>query len=119
MIGANLIEKASISYNAALNKKASDVSVLDIRGVSNATDFFMVCSGESNRQVQAIADEVLTKLREKGVKPIGVEGYKTAKWILLDFSDIVVHVFHEETRKYYEIERLWDGVPKVEINITQ
>lgn len=118
-MGANLIEKATIGHDAALNKKASDVSILDIRGVSNSTDFVMVCSGDSSRQTQAIADEVLAKLREKGVRPIGIEGYETAKWILLDFSDIVVHVFHEETRKYYEIERLWEDAQKVEVNITQ
>ncbi|MBI5184904.1 MAG: ribosome silencing factor [Nitrospinae bacterium] len=112
----NLQKKAEIGFNAVLSKKAADVLIFDIRGVSNTTDFFMVCSGESNRQVQAIADEVITKLRERGVKPMGIEGYEVAKWILLDFSDMVVHVFHEETRKYYEIERLWEGAPKVEIN---
>lgn len=109
----SLLKKAEIGYNAALNKKALNVSILDIRGVSSTADFFMICSGGSARQVQAIADEVAEKFREQGLKPMGIEGYDSAKWILLDFCDIVVHIFHEETRKYYEIERLWEDAPLV------
>ena len=111
-----LLQKAERGFHAAKNKKASDVVTLDIRGVSSAADFFMICSGESTRQVQAIADEVIAKLKEVGVRPAGIEGYDAAKWILLDYYDIVVHIFHLDTRKYYEIERLWEDVPIVEFN---
>lgn len=114
-MGISLQKMAEIGSNAALEKKALDVSVFDIRGVSSATDFSMICSGESTRQVQAIADEVIAKLKEAGERPVGVEGYDIGKWILLDYSDMVVHVFHSETRKYYEIERLWEGVPEVDL----
>lgn len=114
-MNVSLREKTEISFNAALDKKAMDVSIFDIRGISTATDFFMICSGESTRQVQSIADEVAGKLRANGVKPMGIEGYEVARWILLDYSDMVVHVFHEETRKYYDLERLWEDAPKVEI----
>ncbi len=112
-----LLEKARIGFNAALNKKARDISIVDIRGVSSATDFFMICSGGSARQVRSIADEVVDKFREQGLRPMGIEGYEVAKWILLDFCDIVVHVFHEETRKYYEIERLWEGAPIMDLKL--
>ncbi len=110
------MKKAEIGFHAAQNKKASDVLTLDIRGVSSAADFFMICSGDSTRQVKAIADEVVAKLKEVGVRPTGIEGYDVAKWILLDYCDIVVHIFHLDARKYYEIERLWEDVPKVEFN---
>lgn len=114
-MNVSLMQKAKIGFNAALDKKAMDVFVFDNRAISAATDFFMICSGASTRQVQAIADEVMDKLRATGVKPSGVEGYEVSRWILLDYSDMVIHVFHEETRKYYNIERLWEGAPKVDI----
>lgn len=116
-MGIELKKKAEIGYEAALSKKAIDISILDIRGVSSATDYFMICGGESSRQVQAIADEVIAKLKEVDVRPLGIEGYESARWILIDYSDMVIHVFHQETRKYYELERLWDDVPIVEMKL--
>jgi len=118
-MSVGLMEKAGVGYNAACDKKARDIVLLDIRRVSTATDFLMICNGQSTRQVQSIADEVIAKLREIGARPMGIEGYENARWILLDYCDMVIHIFHEETRKYYEIDRLWDDAPGVPIKLTQ
>ena len=76
------------------------------------TDYFMICSGGSDRQVNSIADNIRYKLSKKGVKPIGVEGEDKAQWILLDYGDLVVHIFNEEQRDYYQLERLWRDAPE-------
>jgi ribosome-associated protein len=95
---------------AARDRKAIDLRVLFVDGVSDFTEYFLICSGSSDRQVQAIADAVQEKLRSGGVRPLGVEGYRNGKWVLLDFGDFVVHVFDDETRQFYGLERLWaDG----------
>ena len=91
----------------ALEKKAEEVTILDLKGLSAACDYFVLCSGGSEQQVQAIADHIAAKLRERGQPPWHVEGRTHRRWILLDFVDVVVHVFHRETRQYYMIERLW------------
>jgi ribosome-associated protein len=90
-----------------LEKKALDIKVLDIRKLTTLTDYFIICSSESNPQTKAIADHVDDELRRVGVKPWHIEGYDYLKWVLLDYSNIVVHVFNEETRDYYGMERLW------------
>lgn len=91
----------------ALEKKAEDVVVLDLTGLSAACDFFVVCSGGSEPQVGAIAEHIVTKLKEAGTPPWHVEGRGVRRWILIDYVDVVVHVFHHETREYYTLERLW------------
>lgn len=95
------------AFEAADSKKARDIKVLDIRDISPITDYFVICSGTSTIQVKAIADEVEEKLTEKGFYLYHKEGYNTARWILLDFGDVIVHVFHEEDRDFYNLERLW------------
>jgi len=94
--------------NLALNKKAIELNVLDVRGLSSITDYFVICSGRSEPQVKAIGDHI-----RKGTtkKPHHIEGYENQNWILLDYFDILVHIFKKEERKYYNIERLWADAP--------
>jgi ribosome-associated protein len=91
----------------ALTKKGKDVVMLDIRTLTDMADFFVVCTGESDTQVRAIADAVLDGLAEQGIKPYRTEGWQGQQWIILDFVEVVVHIFYKETRDFYKIERLW------------
>jgi ribosome-associated protein len=98
---------------AAEDRKAINLKVLHLEKVSDFTDYFVIASGASERQVQAIADHVLERLRAEGVRPLHVEGYQRGQWVLLDFGDLVVHVFQEEPRRFYALERLWGDAPDV------
>ena len=98
---------------AAEDRKAIDLKVLHLEKVSDFTDYFLICSGGSERQVQAIADAVEERLRGERVRPLHIEGYNRAQWVLLDFGDLVVHVFQEEPRRFYALERLWGDAPDV------
>lgn len=109
----SLDEKTNLCTEAALEKKAHGLVVLDVRTRSDIADYFMICSGTSARQVQAIADAIDEKLEQAGISALGKEGYAEARWILLDLEDLLVHIFHEEARNYYDLERLWGDVPKV------
>lgn len=100
---------------AAENKKASELVVLDLRKLGAFTDFFLICSGQNQRQVQAIADAVEEGLRSSGVRPNHVEGYERAEWVLLDYFDFIVHVFNRETRVFYALERLWGSAARISI----
>jgi ribosome-associated protein len=98
----------SEAIRACLEKKAEEITILELEQGSGAfTDYFVVCSGSNPRQVQAIADEVETRLKKAGLWPNQIEGYKQAEWVLLDYFDFVVHVFSEKARKFYDLERLW------------
>jgi ribosome-associated protein len=104
---------AEVICELAAEKKAVDVVALDLRGVIDYTDFFVVCSGTSDRQVKAIADGILYGLKERdGVRPARVEGLAQARWVLMDYLDVIVHVFIPEVREYYALERLWGEVPR-------
>ncbi len=96
---------------AADDRKAVDLKVLHLQKVSDFTDYFVICGGTSERQVQAIADAVQERLREHRVRPLHVEGYNRGQWVLLDYGDLVVHVFQEEPRRHYALERLWSDAP--------
>jgi ribosome-associated protein len=96
-----------IAARAAGSKKAIDVRILDLRGISSFTDFFVICSGANTRQIQAIMDEVEAQLKKEGERPIGIEGYDKAEWILADYGDFIVNVFSQPARAFYDIERLW------------
>ncbi len=98
---------------AAEDRKAIGLKVLHLEKVSGFTDYFVIASGSSERQVQAIADRILERLRADGVRPLHVEGYQRGQWVLLDFGDLVVHVFQEEPRRFYALERLWGDAPDV------
>ena len=101
------------AVSAADDRKALDLKVLHLQKVSDFTDYFVICSGTSERQVQAIADAVQEKLRETKVRPLHVEGYNRAQWVLIDYGDLVVHVFQDQTRGFYALERLWADAPDV------
>lgn len=104
---------AVLAARAASDKLARDIRVLEVGTLIQITDYFVVCSGATDRQVRAIGDSVEGALREAGVKAIRREGERESRWLLLDFADIVVHVFTDEDRVYYELERLWKDAPQV------
>ena len=100
---------------AALEKKATDVVVLDLRKASAFTDYFLLVSGGNQKQILAIADAVLQSLRSERLRPGHIEGYPRQEWILLDYSAFVVHVFTPKTRSFYDLERLWGGASRLEV----
>lgn len=91
------------------------MKILDLHEISSFTDYFVVCSGHSDRQVQAIADSIVIQLKEDGFAPISVEGYREGRWVVVDFGDVVIHVFLDALRDYYDIEQLWQDARKVPI----
>jgi len=95
----------------ALDKKAYDISLLDVRKITTVADFFIVCSGTSETQVKAIADNIIEMGEEYGLKVHHIEGYESLRWVLIDMSEIVVHVFKPKVRSYYQLERLWGDAP--------
>ncbi|HZF11822.1 MAG TPA: ribosome silencing factor [Thermoanaerobaculia bacterium] len=101
------------SVAAAEDRKAIDLRVLHLAAISDFTDYFLIASGSSERQVQAIADAIEERLRAVGVRPLHVEGYNRGQWVLLDYGDLVVHVFEAQTRSFYSLERLWADAPDV------
>jgi ribosome-associated protein len=105
---------AVTAARAALEKKAEGVVILDLRGVSGYTDFLVIGSGSSDRQLEAIVDGVEKELTAQGHRVIGSEGQRGGRWVLLDFGDVVVHVFHQEERAHYDLEGLWADAPRVE-----
>jgi ribosome-associated protein len=104
-------ERANRAAEFALTKKAENVLSMELRGLTSTCDFFVIATGTSDVQVRAIADAISDGLTELGEKPWHVEGYEGRRWILLDYVDVVVHVFDEETRDYYQLERLWGDAP--------
>ena len=101
---------------AALDRKAEDVTVLDMNACSSFTDYFVICHGRGTRQVRAISDKVEEKLKEAKIRPAHIEGYNAGEWILMDYIDFVVHIFTGEKRKYYGIEKLWADAPQVALD---
>jgi ribosome-associated protein len=104
-----------VAVRAAESKKATDFKVLDLAGVTSFADYFVICTGANQRQVQAIGDEVALQLKEAGELPNSVEGYTQAEWVLLDYGDLLIHVFSTKARDYYGLERLWRHARTVEI----
>jgi ribosome-associated protein len=108
-------KQVTAAIQACLEKKAEELSILEMEKGSGAfTDYFVLCSGTNPRQVQAIADEVELQLKKTGLRPTHVEGYNQAEWVLLDYVDFVVHVFSEKARKFYDLERLWKSAKRLE-----
>ena len=95
----------------AADRKGVDMLVMDLRGISNATDFFLVVSGTSDMHVRSIAEHVIEELKKEGHRPSHVEGLRTGRWVLIDYIDFVVHVFHPAAREFYQLERLWGDAP--------
>ena len=100
---------------AAQSRKALDIKVLDLSGISSFTDYFVICSGSNLRQNQAITDAVTESLKAQGDRPLNIEGYEQGEWVLSDYGDFLVHVFSEKARAYYDLERLWREAKNVEI----
>jgi len=95
------------AVRAAESKKASDVKVLDLTGITSFTDYFVICTGANSRQVQAISEEIGLQLKNRGELPLSVEGYNQAEWVLMDYGDFLIHIFSPKAREYYQLERLW------------
>ena len=108
---------ALVAANAAADKKASDVIVLDVSEQLVITDCFVIASAPNERQVGAIVDSVEEKMRDAGTKPVRREGAREGRWVLLDFVDVVVHVQHSEERAFYALERLWKDCPRIEVDL--
>ncbi len=111
----SLPQAICLAVEAAQNKKAAGVTVLDLSGLGAFTEYFVICTGFSAPQMQAICEEVEKQLRRIGRSPGHREGYRSSEWALLDFGGFVVHVFSEQARRYYDLERLWRPAPRLEI----
>lgn len=108
---SQLPSQISRAAEILLDRKASDVAVLDLRGISNSTDFFLLATGRSDTHVSAIADHLIGELKREGVRPSNVEGLRGGRWVLADYFDFVVHVFQPAARDFYQLERLWGDAP--------
>lgn len=107
------LERACLCAHVAVENKARDVVVLDMRGITPLYDFFVLVTGTSRRQIHTITEEIDAAMHERGDQRLSVEGYEGSKWVVQDYGDVVVHVFHPETRQYYGIEDLWADAPRV------
>jgi ribosome-associated protein len=105
--------KAYLCAEEADNLKAADLVLLDVSGFSSFADYFVICSGKSGRQVQGIADNIERGLKEMGMRPLGVEGLREGQWVLMDYGDVIVHIFYEPVRYFYDLESLWSEAETV------
>jgi ribosome-associated protein len=108
-------ERLILCINATLQKKAKEIVVLNLKGVSSFTDYMIICSGSSEREVQAIAGAIQLFVKKAGIMPLGTEGEANGQWVLLDYDDVVISVFHEPIRTFYNLENLWD-VPRMSVD---
>ena len=111
----NAERKVREAAQAALDKRAVNVVVLDVQGLSNVTDYFLVCSGKSTTHVQSITDAIRDEPKGLGTRPLHAEGVPESGWLLLDYGDVLIHVFLEDTRLYYALERLWGDAPTLSL----
>ena len=116
MAGPPARRTAQRAARAALDKKAADLTVLDMQRVSSVTDYFLVCSGKSTTHVRTISDAIRQELKADGVRPLHAEGRPESGWVLLDYGDVLVHIFLEDTRAYYALERLWGDAPSIPVD---
>src|SRR3989442_11142209 len=110
-----LTEKTQLCAVAADSKKAEGIVVLDVQPFSSVADQFLICSAASDRQVRAIADAIEEQLTQNGEKPLAVEGYQKGTWVLIDCADLIIHVFDDEMRRFYDLERLWYRAARLEV----
>lgn len=108
-------KRVVLCVNASLEKKATSLIILKVKEFSSVTDYFVICSGASDRQVQAIASSIQETLKKADILPLGVEGEAIGKWVLMDYGDFIVHIFYEPVRQFYEIERLYSEVPMMAV----
>ena len=104
---------AKLCRDIALDKKAEDAMILDVRGISNVADFFLICTGNSEPHLKAIADEIARRLRDEGIRPLHRDGYPPSRWIVMDYNDVLIHIFHPELRQRYGLEDLWGDAKRV------
>jgi ribosome-associated protein len=109
------LQKALLCTRAALDKKALDLVVIDVGELTSIADYLVICSGRSDRQVQSIAEAIEGALTGAGARPISIEGMRRGQWVLLDFGDVIVHVFYEPIREFYDLERLWEHASRVQL----
>ena len=107
--------KSLLCLKAALEKKALNPVLLELKGMTSFTDDFLLCSGKSDRQVQAIAQGIEEALKKKGIRPLGQEGMAGGRWILMDYEDVIVHIFLEPIRSFYDLEGLWIDAPRIDL----
>jgi ribosome-associated protein len=105
------LSHARMLAEAALDRKALDVVLLEVTGLTSFADAFVICSGTSDRHVRAVADAVIERSKALGERPLGVEGYEGGRWVLIDLNDVLVHVFQRDARDHYDLERLWADAP--------
>ena len=109
------VEKLKLALKIALNKKAENPVVIDLRDLTTLADYFLILTANSDVHGRTIADEIRKKLKENGITPLSIEGYDNANWILMDYGDFIVHIFRPEFRELYNLESLWMDAPRVEI----
>jgi ribosome-associated protein len=109
------LKAAQVAASAAQDRKADDVVVVDLRELSSYTDFLVICSGTSDRMLDAVSEGVEKAMKDQGHRTVGSEGGKGGRWLLLDFGDVVVHVFHQDERGHYDLEGLWADAPRIEL----
>lgn len=112
----NILDKVKVAVAAAEDKKALDLVVLNLTEITAFADYFVICHGTSSRQVQAIADEIQDRLKQQKVRPLNIEGYNNAEWVLMDYGSMIVHVFSETSRRFYDLERLWRDAEKMDLS---
>jgi len=113
--GVDSWEKALLVVRSALEKKAYDLILMEVREVTSIADYFIICSGRSDRQVQGIAQGIAENLAGAGIPLLSVEGVSRGQWVLMDFSDVIVHIFYQPVREFYDLEGLWHHAPRVEL----
>jgi ribosome-associated protein len=111
----NSWEKALLLSRFALDKKSYDLVLMEVRDVTSIADYFLICSGRSDRQVQSIAQGIQENLGKLGIVPLSIEGLSRGQWVLMDYSDVIVHIFYQPVRDFYELEELWGHAPRVEL----
>ena len=111
------LEKAKIAAEAAIALKATDPVAIDVHELVSFADVFVILTGRSNRHVGAIAEAISKALSRRGEKPLGIEGLREGRWVLMDLTDVIVHVFQEEVRSHYDLERLWSDAPRLDLGL--
>jgi len=114
---ASALANAHIALEAALDKKALEPVLLEVGSMCSYAEFVLMLSGRSDRQVDAIADAILDEMKKNGHRPLGVEGVGSGQWVLVDFGDVVVHIFHHPLRQHYDLESLWIDAPRIELDL--
>ena len=107
------LEKALFCGKTANDNKAIELVILELKNETALADYFIICNGTSDRHVKAMAEDIEHKLKEKGIKALGKEGMQESKWILLDYDDVIIHIFQKEERDFYDLELLWDECPRI------